>query len=194
MAVSTVRVPGGGNTFVTISAGNVKDKSIDLVSSFTDTPGAATAQPAQIHPIGYEHPMEIVTAYAQTAGTITLDIWAVWGQDAWVTPFEPMWQTITSGIYTNDANFDGKNPTNLIGVLQGQRAAGGVTLKKWELAANGYDIARVRTYKNCVITDIQARETVSNNSMPETVTVTIMYTHSTVSRPGGKAKRLKFTD
>ena len=191
MAVSKVRVPGGGNTFVTISANGGNDTDIQLVSSFSDNPGTVNGGPVDIHPIGYEHPMEIVTGYSVGSGIIQLQVWAVWGKDGWAEPFAELWKAVnTSRAYVNSDNFDtdGKTPTNLMGVLQAQRANGSFTLKKWELAANGYDVARVRTYENCVITDIQAGETVQNDSMPQTINVTIRYTHSVVSRNAGRRR------
>lgn len=182
MSESIVRVPGGGNTFVSLSVNAGADKDIQLVSSFQDQPGRVVGTgPVEIHPIGYEHPMEIVTGYAVGAGMITMNVWAVWGQDAWVAPFEELWNAVDTNRYTNRQNFDGKAPTTLMGVLQAQRAAGSFVIRKYELAANGTKVARVRQYHNCVITDIQAGETVANDSMPQPVTITVMYTHSTVT-------------
>ena len=183
MATSIVRASGGGNTFLTISANGGTDEDIQLVAEFNDTPGRVVSGPVSIHPIGYEHPMEIVTGYAQEAGSITVNVWAVWGKDAWVDPFAELWTAVDSTrAYVNSDNFIDGKPTNLMGVLQAQRANGSFTLKKWELAANGHDIARVRVYENCVITDINAAETVRNDSLESIVSMTIMYTHSIVSK------------
>lgn len=182
MATSKVRVPGGGNTYLTLQVSGGSDTPISLIASFTDTPGGVTGGPTEIHPIGYEHPMEIVTGYAVRAGQLSVQVWSVWGKDGWVEPFAPLWKDRRNDVRLNGENFRGNEPINLMGVLQAQRASGTFIIRKYELAADGKSVARVRNYHNCVITNIDAGETVTNDSMPQPINIALMYTHSTVTQ------------
>lgn len=186
MPQSTVRVPGGGNTYVVIGTDNY---NIELLAEFTDTPGRLLGNFEDIIPIGYRHPLEIVTPYSQTSGTISLVFWEQWGEDGWVSGFMHNGSIIPGGPWLNDYNPGDAStlglgkPIDLVQVMEAQRENPDyITVKKVELGADG-SVARVKVYNKCVISDINVGSNrITQTLMTSQCTVTMKYTDYTVVR------------
>lgn len=192
MATTHVRVPGGGNTYLQAGVGSIGD--VEFLANFNDSPGGPVGRATAIHPIGSAYPIEIATPYAQDHGTLTLTVWSTWGTDGWVSAFlytgiaqsgDGGTSKITSpwNGYVSPHGFVGQ-PVDLREVFDAQRKLTGnksFVIKKFERGADGNTV-RVKTYENCVIVDIGATEQVSNERMEQQVTITIWYTHVTVSK------------
>lgn len=186
MATTNVRVPGGGNTYIV--AGFDDGVRLEFLSDFTDTPGTPVGAATEIHPIGYPYPIEIATPYAQRAGTINFTVWSTWGKDGWVSAFlrrgadgnisEQQDSSSPWADYVSSWNKDVRNePVDLREVFEAQRKSNRqFTVKKFELGKNG-EAVRVKEYQNCVITNIQAGETVRNDTMTQTCRIDVMYTN-----------------
>lgn len=193
MPKTHVRVLGGGNTYVAIGL-NGGTQVVEFLSNINDTPGRVQGQPEAIQGIGDKYPVEIATGYSQGMGTLVLSVWQTWGKDGWVSAFMTTGldgnMSDTLGIWnefmTRNANNGGNNqldgyPVDLVEVLEAQRMNPDfIEVRKFEKGADG-NIARVKNYHGCVITDIQANENVNNQSMTNTVTITMNYTHVTVT-------------
>lgn len=193
MPKTHVRVLGGGNTYVTVGldGGNT---IVEFLARLQDQPGRVNGGPVEIQGIGDKYPVEIATGYSQKAGTLTLEVWQTWGKDGWVSAF------MTTGIdgsmsdsvgiwdafRNKNANNSGNNqldgyPVDLVEVLEAQRLNPSfIEVCKFEKGADG-SIARVKNYHGCVITGIQADETVQNETMENRVRIDMMYTHVTVT-------------
>ena len=189
MATTHTRVLGGGNTYVEI--GLSKTVKVEFLAQIQDTPGGALAQPEQIHPIGSPYPVEIATAYGQQAGTIVLSVWSTWGRDGWVSAFMTtdasgvsqdttgIWDKFKSENADNKGNQLDGYPVDLYEVLKAQRMNDGyIQVSKIEKGANGEDY-RIKKYQGCVITNIEAPESIRNNTMTQEVRITMMYTNVT---------------
>lgn len=187
MAQTVTRVAGGGNTFVTLGNGT---KRIRLLASCNDRPGTVNGGPTPIQGVGDIYPFEIATGYSQGAGTLTLEVYQVWGKDGWVS----MWDDSINALKdptSNRANFlQGfqsnmnrhvrTSPADVVEMLRAQREFPGfVGVAKVECGRDGRPV-RVKKYMGCVITDISAGENIQNNSMDMRVTITMMYTHAVI--------------
>ena len=72
-------------------------------------------------------------------------------------------------------------PVDLVEVLEAQRLNPDfIEVCKFEKGADG-SIARVKNYHGCVITDIRSDEQITNDKMDGKVTITMKYTHVTVT-------------
>lgn len=195
MPQTHVRVPGGGNTYIKASIASLNTLvgeqgggglELEFLANVVDQPGSTLATEEEIQPIGKAYPVEIATAYGMKAGTLTLTVWPTWGYDGWVSAFakvvggklayaQGVWG---NGSYTSN-NGGGSFPVDLFEVFDAQRKNSDyMTIKKVELGANGAT-ARIKEYQNCVITNIDAGETIRNDSMPRDIQtkITIKYTH-----------------
>jgi hypothetical protein len=173
-----------------LSGANGGIAQVVFLASVRDQPGRAVGNITPIHPIGNRYPVEIPTPYAQGAGTLTLSVWQTWGKDGWVSAFMTRGSggTLAQGGaspwtgYASAHNATTKSePVDLVEVLDAQRKlTNNITVKKYELGSNG-SVARVKTYENAVITDIDAGENIQNSTMENQVTITLMYTYVTVT-------------
>ena len=191
MGTTNVRVPGGGNTYIKMGLGS--SAQVEFLARFNDQPGAAVGRATPIHPIGKPYPVEIATPYAQNAGQITITVWSTWGRDGWVSAFMRMDSTgevadaqnskSPWANYTSPNNKDDKHaPVDLREVLEAQRKnKEPLVVHKMELGKNGR-VARCKTYQNCVIVDIDARDDVTIDKMTQEVQITIMYTNVVVTK------------
>lgn len=192
MLNTNVRVLGGGNTYVKMglpgSGGGIAQ--VVFLANVKDQPGRSVGTPVEIQPIGSRYPVEIPTPYAQGAGTLTLSVWQTWGKDGWVSAFMSRGSDglLTEGSaspwsgYLSAHNSTTRNePVDLVEVLDAQRKLpGNIIVKKYELGASG-DVARVKSYEGAVITDIDAGESVQNDTMDNKVTITMKYRYVTVT-------------
>ena len=190
MAKTQVRVPGGGNTFIKMGFENTPVR-VAFLANFFDQPGRSVGNPTPIHPIGNAYPVEIAVPYAQSAGTLTLTVWALWGKDGWVSAFANNYDRSPWKKYKSKHGYTSsgyKWPVDLREVLEAQREVGGyLTCKKYELAADGKSVARVKDYQRCVITDIDASDNVSIEQMEQRVKITCMYAFVKVTSGKGES-------
>jgi hypothetical protein len=185
MPQSRVRVPGGGNPYIVVGTGGY---NIELLAEFSDTPGRPVGSFQSIQPIGYRYPIEIVTPYAQGAGTLTLRFWEEWGKDGWVSGFSRDGSIVEGGPWLNSwtaadgSSMDAGRPIDFVQVMEAQRKNGEhCIVKKVELGGDG-EVARVKVYENCVITDVTSTSaSVRNDTMDSQCTVTMQYTRYTVT-------------
>lgn len=191
MGTTNVRVPGGGNTYIKMGLGS--SVQVEFLARFNDQPGPTVGRATPIHPIGSPYPIEIATPYAQGVGTITITVWSTWGKDGWVSAFmrrngageltdaqdsKSPWANYESRFNKDDPHA----PVDLREVLEAQRKnSQPLVVEKIELGKNGR-VARCKSYQNCVITDIDARDDVSIEKMEQQVTITIQYTNVIVNR------------
>ena len=181
-----VRVVGGGNTLVYM--GLEGNKTVEFLSQFQDNPGGSVGRAEAIQPVGAKYPIEIATPYAQGAGTLTIEVWGTWGSDGWVSAFQ-----YRSGGDHDDSPWKGYQsegnlltegqPVDLYEVLDAQRKLGPdkyIKVYKVEMGQNG-EPYRVKSYEGAVITDIQAGETVRNDTMTQTCRITMMYTRMKIT-------------
>ncbi len=185
MAQTQVRVPGGGNTFIAMGLANSKGKgyvtNLAFLANVNDRPGPAVGRVTPIHPIGHAYPVDIAIPYAQSMGTLTLTVWATWGKDGWVSAFMNNYNRSPWKNYKAVHNFSKHQPCDLREVLEAQRLNGGYLLcKKYERGRNG-KIARVKNYQKCLISDIDASDNVSIDTMEQRVTITCNYAYVTVT-------------
>lgn len=182
MAVTKVRVPGGGNTFIEMAFGSDQTTRVQFLARFNDTPGTAAGTVTPIHPIGYGYPIEIAAPYAQNMGTITLTVWARWGMDGWTSALK------TTGLldgYTSNHGHGGAEgntyPVDLYEVLEAQRRKSNyVSVHKVELGGDG-NVARIKSYQGAVITNISQPEDITVTTMTVQTTITINYCYVTVT-------------
>lgn len=161
-----------------------------FLASVKDQPGRPVGNAVEIQPIGSKYPLEIPTPYAQGAGQLTLSVWQTWGKDGWVSAFMTRGSdgllTDSSASpwsgYSSAHNATAKSePVDLVEVLDAQRKLNSnIIVKKYELGATG-TVSRVKSYEGAVIIDIDAGETVQNNTMDNQVTITLKYTYVTVT-------------
>ena len=193
MPKTHVRVLGGGNTYVTVGLNN-GSTIVEFLAQIQDQPGSVNGRPTPIQGIGDKYPVEIATGYSQGAGQLTLQVWQTWGKDGWVSAFMTtdaegkmsdavgLWDAFRNKNANNEGS-NGSNgyPVDVVEVLEAQRLnTDFIQVCKFEKGADG-SIVRVKNYHGCVITDIQMNETVRNETMDNPVTITMMYTHFTVT-------------
>ena len=188
MATTQVRVPGGGNTFMVM--GTNTGVRVAFLANVNDTPGRSVGSPTPIHPVGSAYPVEIATPFAQGMGTLVLTVWAQWGTDGWVSAFandkaktDSPWNKYSS---KHGENLEGTKvgvPCDLREVLEAQREtlgdSGYLKVQKYERGRNG-NVVRVKSYEKCVITDIDATDNVSVETMEQRTRITMNYAYVTV--------------
>lgn len=153
MSQSKVRVGGSGFTVMTWQG-----QRLAYLQNLNDQAPQAVAPAQAIQPIDEEHPLEIITAQAVGAGTITLTFYEIWNQ--------PVWAALPG--------FEGTN--NLLDVLKRQLQQGEITCRKIIKNPNG--TFRTRVYHNCVIVDFDESERVDIGTMSLPKSVRIQYTHT----------------
>ena len=154
MAEPKVRVAGSG--FTTLQ---FKGEPLAYMQTIADQAPQPVAPAQVVHPLDEEHPTEIVTAQAVGAGTLRLTFYDTWDLYVW---------NKLPGLET---------ATNLLEVLKQQMLLGEISCSKIIKSPGGR--MRAIVYHNCVITDVDAGETINIGSMTLPKTITIQYTHMT---------------
>lgn len=113
-----------------------------------------------IHPLGFDHPTEIVVANAIGAGSLTLAIREMWRQE--------VWQQL-AGL---------ANTTDIVEVFRAiARSANPISCTKIVQPPTGARYGH--TYHNCVIVRVPDGEQYDITTLSVTKAMTIMYTHKT---------------
>ena len=142
----------GGNTVMYQNG-----KEIAWLQSMTDTPPTPVGEAVVVQPHNARRPVEIVTANAVGAGTITLTLIETWDKEAW--------QHLDRYASSRD----------ILDVFEANKAQGELQLKKLIKTPSGK--MRGKIYSGCVVTRIDEGETVNIRSgVKDNVTVTVQYT------------------
>ena len=135
-------------------------QTIAYLQSVEDSGQLAIAQAAAVQPLGYRHPVEIVTPRAVQAGTLTLVITELWHQEVW----EQM-----SGL---------AGTKDIVAVFEKLASQPNyVTCQKIITPPDGKRYGKI--YHRCVISDITDGDQVSLEKLTNQKTITVMYTHTT---------------
>jgi hypothetical protein len=135
-------------------------KSIAYLEQVSDSGQEPVAGHQFIHPLGFDHPQEIVTARAITGGILTLDVREIW--------HEEVWQQMAGLAGSKD----------ILEVFQAlSRQANYVTCTKIIRPPSGRTYGK--TYHRCTIVRVPDGETFNLASLSEVKRVTVAYTHTT---------------
>ncbi len=146
-----------GSNYTTFRYGG---KSIAYLEKVVDSGVEPVAGSVTIHPLGYRHPTEFVTARAVGAGFLTVTITEMWRQE--------IWQQLAGLANSHD----------IVDVFEAvARNGSGISCVKIISPPTGPKYGK--TYHNCIITQIQDGEDFSITSMNKMKDITIAYTHST---------------
>ena len=151
------RVVGSG--FTTLSWGG---RPIALLDSFGDSGVEAVAAPVAVHPLGARHPVEIATARAVNAGTLTLHIREMWN--------EPVWWQLGSTL---------QGTWDIVQVWENIAASPQNFTAQMIIKPPGSNTWRGKVFHNLVITQIDDGENVTLQAMTVSRNLTAMYTHAT---------------
>lgn len=159
------RVVGSG--FTTF---NYRGQPIAFLDQFADSGQRPIAGAEPVHPIGSRFPVEIATARALAAGTLTITIRELWN--------EPVWYQLVGLSGTPD----------IISVYEALAASPSEVTCQMLIKPPGSPTWRGKTYHNCVIIDIADDENVSIRDMTIPRNISLMYTHTTtITQPAAAA-------
>lgn len=151
---SKTRVAGSGYTTL-----QFKGEPLAYMQSAADQAPQPVAPAQAVQPMDEKHPIEIVTAKAVGPGTLRMTFYDTWDTYVW---------NKLPGL---------ENAAGLLDVLEQQIALGEISCSKIIKSPSGK--MRALVYHNCVVTDVDAGETVNIGSMTLPKTITIQYTHVT---------------
>lgn len=135
-------------------------KNIAYLEAVADGGQQPVAQHQFIHPLGYRHPQEIVTARAIQGGVLSLSITELW--------HEEVWQQM-AGL---------AGSTDIIEVFEAlSRQPNYVTCTKIVNPPDGRRYGK--TYHRCVIVNIPDGETYDIRTLQQTKVIQVAYTHTT---------------
>lgn len=135
-------------------------RNIAFLEAFNDGGQQPYVGAQFVHPLGYTHPVDIVTPRALNGGTLTLTITELWNEEIW----EQLQGLTGARTIVDIFNRLAQTPnyvtcTKLIKHPDGRRSG--------------------KIYHRCVITNIQDGDQVTIGSLAVQKNVTISYTHST---------------
>ena len=135
-------------------------KNIAYLEVVSDSGQAPVAAPQFVHPLGYRHPTEIVTARAIDGGTVTLDIRELW--------HEEVWQQMAGLANSHD----------ILEVFEALAAQPNyVTCTKIITPPDGRKYGK--TYHQCVIVSLPDGDDITIGTLSVPKTLTVAYTHTT---------------
>lgn len=135
-------------------------KNIAYLEVVSDSGQAPVAQHQFVHPLGYRHPTEIVTARAIDGGAVTLDIRELW--------HEEVWQQMAGLANSHD----------IIDVFEAlARQTNYVTMTKIITPPDGRRYGK--TYHRCTVVGVPDGESFDIRTLSTTKRVTVAYTHTT---------------
>jgi hypothetical protein len=159
MPNTQVRVVGSG--FTTFS---YKGQAIMFLEGVEDSGQRAFSDAGQgyqfIHPLGYQHPIEIATSRVLAGGTLNLTIRELWNQNIW----------------EHLAGLAGSR--NIVDVFALLAADPSYVTCTSVIQPPGGARPRGKVYNNCVVVDIADNDTVTVGALAVTKGITIAYTHS----------------
>lgn len=135
-------------------------KNIAYLEMVNDTGQEPVAGHQFVHPLGYRHPAEIVTARAIGGGLLTLNIRELW--------HEEVWQQMAGLANSHD----------ILEVFEAlSRQVNYVTCTKIITPPDGKKYGK--TYHRCTIVRIQDGESFDITKLTDVKTVQVAYTHTT---------------
>lgn len=131
-----------------------------------------------IHPMDEPYPVELITAMATTMGTVTLELYELFGEPVWVQ-LAGLSGTSTSG---SDA------PVDLAGIFRAiANADKAIRIVKFirepKRGARGGKVY-TEEYNNCVVSQLMDGETIEVGTMEVLKQIVVNYTH--ITRDGGR--------
>lgn len=166
----------GGSSFTVFAWGvNPKEnggtKPILFARQVSHQSPAPVNNTVPIHPMDTPYPTELITPMASTMGTITLELYEMWGST--------IWQRLP-GL---DGNPEGGGPVDLVGVFKEVAEMGNpITIFKYIRfpSRNGEGAkAYSEEYHNCVVSNVMNGETIEIGTMEVLKQMVVNYTHST---------------
>lgn len=129
-----------------------------------------------IHPMDTPYPVELVTPQATSMGTLTLELYELYGSN--------VWERLASYLNTTpNASGNNRGPVDLAGIFaQVAKQGRPISIVKYvrpPARTGGVPSARPYTeeYKNCVISQLQDGETIEVGTMEVLKQITVNYTH-----------------
>lgn len=127
-----------------------------------------------IHPMDTPYPVELVTPMAATMGTITLELYELYGST--------IWERLGGLVGKNPLS--GNGPVDIVGIFKAiSNEAKPVTIFKYvrSPSINGKPFRTyTEEYHNCVISQVANGETIEVGTMEILKQITINYTHITL--------------
>jgi hypothetical protein len=113
-----------------------------------------------IHPLGYQHPIEIATSRVLAGGTLNLTIRELWNQNIWEH---------LSGL---------AGTRNIVDVFARLAADPAYVTCQTIIQPPGGARPRGKNYHNCVVVDIADNDTVTVGALAVAKGIVVAYTHS----------------
>lgn len=125
-----------------------------------------------IHPMDTPYPTELITPMAATMGTITLELYEMWGSTIWER---------LPGL--GDKTPENGGPVDIVGIFKEVSEMGSpITIFKYirypSREGKGAG-AYTEEYHNCVVSQVQNGETIEVGTMEVLKQMVVNYTHST---------------
>lgn len=164
------RARTGGSAFTVFAWNSKPILFAKQISHQSPTPVGPGTVP--IHPMDTPYPLELMTPMAATMGTITLELYELWGSTIWER---------LSGL---EKNPESGGPVDIVGVFKEISEQGSpVTIFKYirypSRDGKGPG-AYTEEYHNCVVSQIMNGETIEVGTMEILKQMVINYTHSTI--------------
>lgn len=151
------RVRNAGSNFTTF---RYAGRSIAYLEMVADSGQEPVTGVEAVHPLGYRHPVEMVTPRALDFGTLVLTIRELWHQE--------IWQQLAGLANSHD----------IVDVFEAlARQENSITCTKIITPPDGKRYGK--TYHGCVISRIQDGETFDIRTLSMPKTITLAYTHAT---------------
>lgn len=139
------------------------------------TPAPVGPGTVPIHPMDTPYPVELITPMAATMGTITLELYELWGST--------IWQRLESAGTGLGKNPEGNGPVDLVGIFKEVAERGSpITIFKYVRfpSRNGQAPGSyTEEYHNCVVSQVQNGETIEVGTMEVLKQMVVNYTHPT---------------
>lgn len=159
MPNTKVRVVGSG--FTTFS---YRGHPIAFLEGIEDSGQRAFSDAGQgyqfIHPLGYQHPVEIATSRVLAGGTLNLTIRELWNAFVWEQLF---------GL---------AGTSNIVDVFRVLARNPSYVTCQMIIRPPGNQRPRGKNYHNCVVVDISDNDTVTVGALAVTKGIVVAYTHS----------------
>jgi hypothetical protein len=180
-AKNRVRIAGSGFTVFTWD-----NKPILFARMIRhDSPVPVGGGTAAIHPMDEPYPVELITPMAAGMGTITLELFELYGAQVWerLASYLGGDPAGTSTLASDSVNGSGKGPVDIVGIFNAVAntpkpiqivkyvkppAIRGKTMKPY-----------TEEYHNCVISQVEDSETIEVGAMEIIKRVTVNYTYMT---------------
>lgn len=171
MAANTIldRVRVGGSGFTIF---HWRGKPLAFARQVAHTAPEPVAAPAAIQPMDARRPIQVITPAAAGMGTLTLELYDLYGAQVWERLAGLAGTTDLVDIFMRVSAL--ADPIHMTKVIQPP------TLQGIDFGASGSFYTE--TYNNCVITNVVNGETIEIATMEVSKQITVAYTHMSLSR------------